>query len=124
MIDLPGRCRFLRCEIWPHVDIDLPARGARAASSGCAVCKPKKRWPFQLVPVIAFATCDRLRYDLPFQANPLSRITTLSSLPFHSRTSSAPALRLAPSPRRRNASFKRPAFRPIRSSAPLLANDA
>jgi hypothetical protein len=25
MIDLLGRRRFLRCEIWPHVDIDLQA---------------------------------------------------------------------------------------------------
>ena len=28
--------------------------------SDLAVRKPKKRWPFQLVPVIALATCDRL----------------------------------------------------------------
>ena len=31
-----------------------------ADRSDLAVRKPKKRWPFQLVPVIALATCDRL----------------------------------------------------------------
>ena len=35
--------------------------------------------------------------DLPFQAKPFSRTITLSSLPFHSRTNIAPALRSAPS---------------------------
>ena len=42
-----------------HVDIDLP-RPACAGRSAVAVRKPKKRWPFQAVPVIAFATCERL----------------------------------------------------------------
>ena len=35
-------------------------RGTIADRSDPAVRKPKKRWPFQLVPVIALATCDRL----------------------------------------------------------------
>ena len=35
-------------------------RGTIADRSDLAVRKPKKRWPFQLVPVIALATCDRL----------------------------------------------------------------
>ena len=35
-------------------------RGTVADREDLAVCKPKKRWPFQLVPVIALATCDRL----------------------------------------------------------------
>src|SRR3984957_6961763 len=35
-------------------------RGAIPDRSDLAVRKPKKRWPFQLVPVIALATCDRL----------------------------------------------------------------
>ena len=35
-------------------------RGTIAVRSDLAVRKPKKRWPFQLVPVIALATCDRL----------------------------------------------------------------
>src|SRR3984885_6027262 len=43
-----------------------------------AVRKPKKRWPFQLVPVIALATCDRLPYVSPFQATPWSRLITRS----------------------------------------------
>src|ERR1700751_4917503 len=34
-------------------------RGATPERSDLAVRKPKKRWPFQLVPVIALATCDR-----------------------------------------------------------------
>src|SRR5689334_20166346 len=34
--------------------------GTIADRSDLAVRKPKKRWPFQLVPVIALATCDRL----------------------------------------------------------------
>src|ERR1700722_15912693 len=59
--------------------------------------KPKKRCPFQLVPVTAFATWERLPKVFPFQAKPLSNTITLSSLPLHSRTSSAPELRLIPS---------------------------
>src|SRR5277367_6826971 len=55
-------------------------RGTIADRSDLAVRKPKKRWPFQLVPVIALATCDRLPYVSPFQAKPLSRIITRSSL--------------------------------------------
>src|ERR1700733_6486363 len=35
-------------------------RGTFADRADLAVRKPKKRWPFQLVPVIALATCDRL----------------------------------------------------------------
>jgi hypothetical protein len=35
-------------------------RGTIPDRSDLAVRKPKKRWPFQLVPVIALATCDRL----------------------------------------------------------------
>jgi hypothetical protein len=35
-------------------------RRTTADRSDPAVRKPKKRWPFQLVPVIALATCDRL----------------------------------------------------------------
>src|SRR3984957_21155938 len=38
----------------------LELRGTIPDLSDLAVCKPKKRWPFQLVPVIALATCDRL----------------------------------------------------------------
>src|SRR3984957_15742800 len=37
---------------------DLP--GTIPDRSDLTVRKPKKRWPFQLVPVIALATCDRL----------------------------------------------------------------
>src|ERR1700733_3438847 len=58
---------------------------------------PKKRWPFQVVPVIALAIWDRLPKVWPFQAKPSSRIMTRSSLPFHSRTSSAPAFKPKPS---------------------------
>src|ERR1700751_225624 len=35
-------------------------RGTIPDRSDLAVRKPKKRWPFQLVPAIALATCDRL----------------------------------------------------------------
>src|SRR3984957_4686763 len=35
-------------------------RGTIPDRCDLAVRKPKKRWPFQLVPVIALATCDRL----------------------------------------------------------------
>ncbi len=35
-------------------------RGTIPDRSDLAVRKPKKRWPFQLVPVIALAICDRL----------------------------------------------------------------
>src|ERR1700733_5742349 len=72
-------------------------RGIIAGRSDLAVRKPKKRWPFQLVPVIALATCDRLPYVSPFQATPWSRIITRSSLPFHSRASRDPAFSLVPS---------------------------
>src|ERR1700729_2123527 len=72
-------------------------RGTMAGRSDLAVRKPKKRWPFQLVPVIALATCDRLPYVSPFQATPWSRIITRSSLPFHSRASRDPAFSLVPS---------------------------
>jgi len=58
---------------------------------------PKNRWPFQLVPVIALAICDRLPKFLPFQAKPSSRTMMRSSLPCHSRTSSAPGLKAIPS---------------------------
>src|SRR5208282_667452 len=37
---------------------------------------PKKRCPFQFVPVIALATCERLRWTQPFQAYPSSRTMT------------------------------------------------
>jgi hypothetical protein len=60
--------------------------------------KPKKRCPFQHVPVMALATCERLPEIRPFQAKPSSSTITLSSLPFHSRTSSPPELRSIPSP--------------------------
>jgi hypothetical protein len=40
--------------------------------------------------VIALATWERLPKVFPFQAKPLSSTITLSSLPLHSRTSSAP----------------------------------
>ena len=33
---------------------------ACAGRSDVAVRKPKKRWPFQAVPVIALAICERL----------------------------------------------------------------
>src|SRR5271169_4502238 len=75
----------------------LDPRGTIADCSDLAVRKPKKRWPFQLVPVIALATCDRLPKVWPFQAKPSSKIMTRSSLPFHSRTSSAPAFKAKPS---------------------------
>jgi hypothetical protein len=58
---------------------------------------PKKRWPFQVVPVITLAIWDRLPKIWPFQAKPSSKIMTRSSLPFHSRTSWAPAFRPTPS---------------------------
>src|ERR1700722_697538 len=71
-------------------------RGTIPDRSDLAARKPKKRWPFQLVPVIALATCDRLPYVSPFQATPWSRIITRSILPFHSRASRAPAFSLVP----------------------------
>ena len=73
-----------------------PVRPGIADRLDFAVRKPKNWWPFQLVPVIALAICDRLTQVAPFQAKPFSRTITRSSLPFHSRTSSAPALRLTP----------------------------
>src|ERR1700733_9863203 len=74
-----------------------PVRPGIADRFDFAARKPKKRWPFQLVPVIALAIWDRLTYVSPFQAKPFSSVMTRSSLPFHSLTRSAPALRLAPS---------------------------
>src|SRR6202008_1088874 len=65
--------------------------------SDLAVRKPKKRCPLQLVQAIGLGSCDKVPYGSPFQAKPLSRIITRSSLPFHSRASRAPAFRLVPS---------------------------
>lgn len=62
-----------------------------------AFFNPKMRWPFQFVPVMVLVTCERLLWVVPFQAKPLSRAITCCIWPFHSRTGSAPALRVAPS---------------------------
>jgi hypothetical protein len=79
------RLRFFRCILSSPIGAGFPWRS------------PKKRWPFQFVPVIALAICDRLPKVWPFQTKPSSRIMTRSSLPFHSRTSWAPAFRPTPS---------------------------
>ena len=73
-------------------------RSAPSSAAAAFPCRsPKKRWPFQLVPVIALAIWDRLPKVWPFQAKPSSSTMTRSSRPFHSRTSSAPAFKPTPS---------------------------
>src|SRR5271166_2465010 len=62
-----------------------------------AAFSPKNRCPFQFGPVIALATCERLRKVPPFQAYPSSRIMTRYRRPFHSLASRAPDLSPTPS---------------------------
>src|SRR3984885_1490500 len=50
----------------------LLRRSAPASAAGVFPWRsPKKRWPFQVVPVIALAIWDRLPKVWPFQAKPL-----------------------------------------------------
>jgi len=54
------RPRRKRAALHPRLSSCPPLRPALADRSDFAVRKPKNRWPFQFVPVIALATCDRL----------------------------------------------------------------
>jgi hypothetical protein len=71
----------------------IPARASSAEPAGRDFCRsPKNLGPLQLVPVIACATSERLRYAPPFQAKPFSVVTTRCSTPSCSRTSMVPGL--------------------------------
>jgi hypothetical protein len=82
-------------------------RGTIPDRSDLAVRKPKKRWPFQLVPVIALATCDRLAIGLAVPGDALveDHHTLEPAIPFAGEQ--RPGLQLGSFPRCRNPRFER-----------------
>ena len=70
---LPLRVQRVEVPLQPVLGRDPGVDGAAQALGGTAFYvatsrKPKKRGPLQRVPVMARATCDRLLYEVPFQA--------------------------------------------------------
>src|SRR5258708_36389655 len=69
----------------------LHDRASPTASRSSLFLRPKKRGPFQLVPVMAKATLERLSYVWPFQANPSAITITRCAWRSHPPTQTAPA---------------------------------
>src|SRR5258706_5784485 len=70
----------------------LHDRASPMAERSSLFLRPKKRGPFQLVPVMAKATLERLSYVWPFQAKPSDITITRWDRRSHSRTRTVPGV--------------------------------
>src|SRR5262249_16208030 len=89
--------RDLLLAVWAGVR-PLGDRGGASAASGeivlsLSIPRPKKRGPFQFVPVMARAMVERLAWVASRQTKPFAITVTVCRSPWYSRTSRVPGLR-------------------------------
>src|ERR1700730_15416332 len=86
--DLAAR---IRCRLLSGADDTLAA--SDEAVDSASLRSPKKRGPFQLVPVMARAIVERLAKVVSRHKYPFATTVTVCRLPWYSRRSTVPGLR-------------------------------